>query len=112
MWIYLKQCPGIKPLCRFSLCLLIIRQSPYGLEVVSCSGLSPFLSASPFNTFTPFVTRLIGLVAMHLGCTGEPIGPKGLAPLLTATAAAATAGATVGAVGDIEELGEKASFNV
>jgi len=49
---------------------------------------------------------------MHLGCTGEPMGPKGLAPLLTATAAAATAGATVGAVGDIEELGEKASFRV
>lgn len=43
-------------------------------------------------------------------CTGEPIGPKGLTP--TATAAAATAGATVGAVGEMEELGEKASFNV
>lgn len=55
---------------------------------------------------------LIGLPAIHRGCTGEPIGPKGLAPLLTATAAAATAGATVGAVGDIEELGEKASFRV
>ena len=53
-----------------------------------------------------------GLPTMHLGCTGEPMGPKGLAPLLTATAAAATAGATVGAVGDIEELGENASFRV
>jgi len=55
---------------------------------------------------------LTGLPTMHLGCTGEPMGPKGLAPLLTATAAAATAGATVGAVGDIEELGENASFRV
>lgn len=42
--------------------------------------------------------------------TGEPIGPNGLTP--TATAAAATAGATVGAVGEMDELGEKASLSV
>jgi len=55
---------------------------------------------------------LIGLPVRHLRCTGEPMGPRGLTPLLTATAAAATAGATVGAVGEMEELGENASFRV
>ena len=76
------------------------------------SGLNPFLSASPFNSIIPFDIILTGLPTIPIGCTGEPIGPKGLAPLLTATAAAATAGATVGAVGDIEELGENASLRV
>lgn len=61
----------------------------------------------------PFVRTPFGLPLELCTCIGEPIGPKGFAPrLVAATAAAATAGATVGAVGDIEELGEKASFNV
>ena len=33
-------------------------------------------------------------------------------PMVETAAAAATAGATVGAVGDMEELGEKASLRV
>ena len=62
---------------------------------------------------TPLVNTPLGLPPALCTCIGEPIGPKGLVPrLVAATAAAATAGATVGAVGDIDELGEKASFKV
>lgn len=64
-------------------------------------------------SITPLLRTPLGLPPGLCTCIGEPIGPKGLVlKLVAATAAAATAGATVGAVGEIEELGENASFKV
>lgn len=75
-------------------------------ELAACSGLMPSsnTSPSPFTCMNPLLSEPEdGLPGM----TSEP-----RPPMVETAAAAATAGATVGAVGDIEELGEKASLRV
>ena len=79
---------------------------PYGVLVTAGSGLipSPSTSPSPFTCMKPL------LRVPDDGLPGITNGPR---PLIVETAAAAaTAGATVGAVGEMEELGENASFRV
>ena len=89
--------------CKTDLNLCFVNTS-HG-ELATCSGLmpSPNTSPSPFTCMKPLLSEPEGLPGM----TSDP-----RPPMVETAAAAATAGATVGAVGDMEELGEKASLRV